>query len=186
MVTLSEDKVMESGAGRGSLFARGLQEHHEGWALGEPLPAEPTALTGQPDTGGTPGDGTPAGPARAARDVKSKNERWAAVSYAAALCGWLIAPLAVYLTVGRRSEFVRQHAAQAFRFTLAVTLFAVSGGIVAAMLALNSPMYALLIMGPLMFAFWLVALGYLVRAARAARRGDFYPLPSWICVRTHR
>jgi uncharacterized membrane protein len=108
------------------------------------------------------------------------------VSYAAALCGWLIAPLAVYLTVGRRSEFVRQHAAQAFRFTLAVTLFAVSGGIVAAMLALNSPMYALLIMGPLMFAFWLVALGYLVRAARAARRGDFYPLPSWICVRTHR
>jgi hypothetical protein len=178
--------MTETGAGQGALLARGLQEHHEGWALGKPLPAEPTVLATGPDTGGTPGGGTPAGPARAARDVQSKNERWAAVSYAAALFGWLAAPLAVYLTVGRGSEFVRRHAAQAFRFTLTVTLFAVSGGIVGALLALNSPWYALVIMGPVMFVFWLAALRYLVRAARAARRGDFYPLPSWICVRTHR
>jgi hypothetical protein len=25
-------------------------------------------------------------------------------------------------------------------------------------------------------------LGYLIRAASAASRGDFYELPSWICV----
>lgn len=178
--------MTDSGAGRGSLSARGLQEHHEDWAPDEPLPAEPAVLANQPDTGGTRGDGTPAGPARAARDVHSKYERWAAVSYAAALAVWLLAPLAVYLTVGRRSEFVRRHAAQAFRFTLAVTLFAVSGGIVTALLALDSPRYAVLIMGPVMFVFWLVAVGYLARAARAAGRGDYYPLPGWICVRTHR
>jgi uncharacterized Tic20 family protein len=178
--------MTESGAGQGALGARALQEHHEGWVPDEPLPMEPALLAGQPETDRTAGDGTPAGADRAARDVQNKNERWAAASYAAALAGWLVAPLAVYLTVGRRSEFVRRHAAQAFRFTLTMTLFAVSGGIVAALLALNSPWYALLIMGPVTIAFWLVALGYLVRAARAARRGDFYPLPGWICLRTHR
>jgi uncharacterized Tic20 family protein len=178
--------MTDSGAGQGFLLARGLQEHHEAWALGEPLPAEPAVLTGEPDTVGAPAGGAPAGPARAARDVKTNDERWAAVSYAAAVGGWLIAPLAVYLIAGRGSEFVRRHAAQAFRFTLTVTLFTVSGGIVAGLLALDSPWYALIIMGPVMFVFWLVALRYLVRAARTARQGDFRPLPSWICVRTRR
>ncbi|HEY0716173.1 MAG TPA: DUF4870 domain-containing protein [Streptosporangiaceae bacterium] len=108
------------------------------------------------------------------------------MSYAAALALWLLAPLAVYLTVGRRSEFVRRHAAQAFRFTLAVTAFALSGVIVTGLLALNRPRYALLIMGPVLIAFWLVSVGYLIRAARAARRGDYYRLPGWICGRAHR
>jgi uncharacterized Tic20 family protein len=178
--------MADSGTGQGFLFARGLQEHHEGWTLGEPLPAEPAVLAGEPDTVRAPAGGAPAGPTRATRDVKSNDERWAAVSYAAAVAGWLIAPLAVYLVAGRRSEFVRRHAGQAFRFTLTVTLFTVSGGIVAALLALDSPWYALIIMGPVMIAFWLVALRYLAGAARAARRGDFRPLPSWICVQTRR
>jgi uncharacterized Tic20 family protein len=186
VVTLSRDEMTDPGTGQGSLEARALQEHHEEWALGEPLPAELALLAGEPDAVETLGGGTPAGPARAARVVKRNDERWAAVSYTAAVAGWLIVPLAVYLIAGRRSEFVRRHAGQAFRFTLTVTLFAVSGGIVAALLALNSPRYALIIMGPVMFVFWLVALWYLVRAARAARQGDFCPLPSWICVRTRR
>jgi uncharacterized membrane protein len=158
---------------------RELQEHHEGWAPGQPWPAELTA--------------TPAPPVQASpRDVKGENETpgadelWAAVSYVAAVFGWLSVPLAVYLIRGRRSAFVRRHAAQAFSLTLTVTLFAVSGGIVGALLALDSPWYALYLMGPVMFVFWLVALWYLVRAARAARRGEFYQLPGWICVPTLR
>ena len=35
----------------GSGVPRGLQEHHEGWALGQPLPAEPALMS--PDTPGS-------------------------------------------------------------------------------------------------------------------------------------
>jgi uncharacterized Tic20 family protein len=106
--------------------------------------------------------------------------------YVAAIVSWLVAPLAVYLTRGRRSAFVRQHAAQAFSFTVTVTLFAISGAIIAGLLALDSPRDALYLMGPVVVAFGLVVLWYLVRAARAAGRGEFYSLPAWLCIPTLR
>jgi len=34
------------------------------------------------------------------------------------------------------------------------------------------------------FVFLLLVLWYLVRAALAASRGEFYLLPAWICIRT--
>ena len=112
------------------------------------------------------------------------DELWATVSYAAAVVTWLIAPLAVYLTQGRRSEFVRQHAAQAFSLTLTVTVFAVSGAIIGGLLSLDSARDALYVMGPVCFVFLLIAAWYLVRAARAASRGEFYRLPAWLCIKT--
>src|SRR6201992_3096558 len=111
---------------------------------------------------------------------------WAASSYVAAIALWLAAPLAVFLTRGRGSEFVRRHAVQAFRLTLTVTVFAISGLIVAGLLAVDSPLDALYIMGPVGFVFAVVVLWYLVRAADAARRGQFYPVPAWLCIRPRR
>ena len=113
-----------------------------------------------------------------------QDELWATVSYAAAVVTWLIAPLAVYLTWGRRSEFVRQHAAQAFSLTLTVTVFAISGAIIGGLLSLDSARDALYVMGPVCFVFLLIAAWYLVRAARAASRGEFYRLPGWLCIKT--
>jgi uncharacterized Tic20 family protein len=164
-----------------------LQEHHEGWAPDQPLPAEPaliTAGTGQP----RPGQSPPAtsGAIKNDDETPGHDPAWAIVSYVAAVVLWLVAPLAVYLTRGRRSEFVRRHAAQAFSFTLTVTLFVISGAIVTGLLALDSPRDALYIMGPVGFVFGLVVLWYLVRAVRAARRGRFYPVPAWLCIRTLR
>ena len=106
------------------------------------------------------------------------------MSYAAAPVTWLIAPLAVYLTRGRRSEYVRRHAAQAFSLMLTVTVFAISGAIIGGLLSLDSTRDALYVMGPVCFVFLLLVLWYLVRAALAASRGEFYLLPAWICIRT--
>lgn len=159
---------------------RRLQHHHEGQALTGPLPAELALLAGEP---------APAGPASAGADVIKNDEKapghdrlWAASSYVAAIVFWLAAPLAVFLTRGRRSEFVRRHAVQAFRLTLTVTLFAISGLIVAGLLAVDSPLDALYIMGPVGFVFAVVVLWYLMRAAAAARRGQFYLVPSWLVI----
>ena len=146
-----------------------------------PLPAEFALMAGEP---------APAGPASAVADVIKNDEKapghdrlWAASSYVAAIVLWLAAPLAVFLTRGRHSEFVRRHAVQAFRLTLTVTVFAISGLIVAGLLAVDSPLDALYIMGPVGFVFAVVVLWYLVRAADAARRGQFYLVPAWLCIR---
>lgn len=139
-----------------------MEQHHEGWTPRQLLPAELAVMR---DDGSADHD-----------------ELWATVSYAAAVVTWLIAPLAVYLTRGRRSEFVRRHAAQAFSLTLTVTVFAISGAIIAGLLSLDSASDALYVMGPVFSVFLLVVLWYLVRAARAASRGEFYQLPSWLCI----
>ena len=163
---------------------RRLQHHHEGQALTGPLPAELALLAGEP---------APAGPASAVADVIKNDEKapghdrlWAASSYVAAIVFWLAAPLAVFLTRGRRSEFVRRHAVQAFRLTLTVTVFAISGAIIGGLLSLDSTRDALYVMGPVFFVFLLVVLWYLVRAALAASRGEFYRLPAWLCIQVLR
>ncbi|MBV9795899.1 MAG: DUF4870 domain-containing protein [Actinobacteria bacterium] len=118
--------------------------------------------------------------------VPGPEKVWATLSYVAAIVLWLLAPLAVYLTRGRQSEFVRRHAAQAFSLTLTVTLFALSAAIIVGLLSLDSAHQALYIMGPVCLVFVLVVLWYLVRAVRAASRGEFYRLPAWLSIHTLR
>jgi uncharacterized Tic20 family protein len=226
---------------------RGLQEHHESWTLGQPLPAEPALMTD-----GSVGTGTAGGPANAARPgrlrgwfeaatarldhrgpgapagpdgrtgprpaspvavtsapanaaagdadltgaqagiarphgtggqvVPDRDDRWAMACYLGAIFFWLLAPLVIYLIRRNHSLFVRMHAAQAFNLTLTATLFAISGGIVAGVLALDSPRVALFVMGPVLLAFWIVVLAYVIRAASSASRDEFYEIPGWICV----
>jgi uncharacterized Tic20 family protein len=102
--------------------------------------------------------------------------------YLGAIFFWLLAPLVIYLTRGKQSIFIRSHAAQAFNLTLTGTLFAISGAIIGGLLSLDSPKAALFIVGPLLLAFWIVVLRYLIRGASSASRGDFHELPGWICV----
>ena len=146
-----------------------MEQHHEGWTSRQLLPAELDVMR----------DG-------GANGAAGHDELWATVSYAAAPVTWLAGPLAVYLTRGRRSEYVRRHAAQAFCLTLTVTVFAISGAIIAGLLALDSTSDALYVMGSVFFVFVLVVLWYLVRAALAASRGEFYRLPAWLCIQALR
>ena len=50
------------------------------------------------------------------------------------------------------------------------------------MLVLDSPRVALTVVVPLVAALWLTALAFLVRAAAAARRGQVYAFPRWLCA----
>jgi hypothetical protein len=63
-------------------------------------------------------------------------------------------------------------------------VFAISGAIIGGLLSLDSARDALYVMGPVCFVFLLTVLWYLVRAARAASRGEFYRLPTWLCIKT--
>ncbi len=187
------------------MMPRGLQEHHESWTLGQPLPAEPALMTdGSGGTGTAAGPGHAADPANAAAGgadlteatqagiahpngtggqvVPDRDDWWAMACYLGAIFFWLLAPLVIYLIKRNHSLFVRTHAAQAFNLTLTATLFAISGGIVAGLLALDSPKVALFVMGPVLLAFWIVVLVYVVRAASSASRDEFYEIPGWICV----
>jgi hypothetical protein len=144
-------------------------------------PGSAASMTGAVGNGSQPGSaGEP--PAVSTGPGASREDLWAMASYLGAIFFWLPAPLVVYLARRNRSIFVRSHAAQAFNLTLTATLFAISGGIIGGLLALNSPWAALFIMGPALFAFWIVVLTYLIRAASSASRNDFYEIPSWLCV----
>ena len=109
-------------------------------------------------------------------------DRWAMACYLGAIFFWLLAPLAIFLAKRNSSVFIRSHAAQAFNLFLTATLFTVSGAIVGGLLSLDSPKTALVVIGPVFVVFWIMVLRYLVRAASSASRGDFYEIPSWLCV----
>ena len=95
--------------------------------------------------------------------------------------GFLV-PLAVIMLKGRRSSFVRGHAAQALNLSITVLLYTFCVLIVGAILALDSISVALLIGVPLVAALWIATLGYVVRAGAAAGRGDYLRIPAWICA----
>src|SRR6266851_3077016 len=58
--------------------------------------------------------------------------------------------------------------------------------IIATMLALDSVQVAVIVASPLAVALWLVMVVFLVRAVRAARRGERYEFPSWLRVSPRR
>jgi uncharacterized Tic20 family protein len=104
-----------------------------------------------------------------------------ALGYLGAVLLVPIVPLAVYLAKGRTSPFVQWHAAQATNVALTALFYAISGTIMGALLAFDSPVAALAVMVPLAAVGWLVIVTYLVRGAAAAREGGFRQIPAWIC-----
>jgi uncharacterized Tic20 family protein len=109
--------------------------------------------------------------------------RKAVFAYLGVAIGGVVPPLAVYLLSRRRSAFARGHAAEALRVSCAVVLYGICALIIATMLALDSVEVALIIVAPLAFALWLVLVVFLVRAARAAGRGEpRQEFPGWLRV----
>jgi uncharacterized Tic20 family protein len=93
----------------------------------------------------------------------------------------LVVPLAVRLTAGRRSPWLRGHATQALNVWLTVAMYDLSAAIMGVMLALDSPLVAIVVMVPLMVALWGVTVARLIRAAGAASLGGSYAFPRWLC-----
>jgi uncharacterized Tic20 family protein len=94
-----------------------------------------------------------------------------------------VIPLVVYLTGGRRSPFLRYHAAKALNLSLTVALYAVCCLILGALLLLDSLTAALIVVIPIGFVIWLIMLRYLLRGVGAASRDEPFEVPDWICAR---
>lgn len=90
--------------------------------------------------------------------------------------------LVIYLGKGRSAPYLRYHAARAVNVSVTVLLFDVCALIVGAMLALDAVSVSLSIVIPLVTVLWLVALGYVLRAAFATAGGERYELPHWLCL----
>ena len=166
--------------------AAGPHEHHEGWIPGDPgsrLVTQASGGVSRPGRGLVSPDGSPVGPDGTGPGERGpEEEQWATFSYLGSIFLWLLAPLVIYVAWRNASGFVRSHAAQAFNLTLTGTLFALSCVIVGALLALDTATVALAVMVPLLSALWIAVMAYLIRAAIAASRGEFYEIPAWLCV----
>jgi uncharacterized Tic20 family protein len=146
----------------------------------DPMPGPGWPATSAP---GPYGVRAPAERVAGTRRPVGSEDQWAALTYFSAIFLWLLPPLVIYLAKRKASGFIRWHAAQSFNLTLTATLFAVSIGIIGAVLSLDSARASLVLMIPLLVALWIAMMVYLVRAASAASRGEFYEVPSWLCVR---
>jgi uncharacterized protein len=93
-----------------------------------------------------------------------------------------VLPLAVYLFKRHSSGFVRFHSAQAVSLSVTALLYTICVLILGAMLALDSLNLGLAIAVPVAALLWLAILGYVIRAALRAYRGDYYRIPSWLCA----
>jgi uncharacterized Tic20 family protein len=153
-------------------------------------PPEPTARQGEA-AAQVHHELSPAGRARhaerraapGAEVAGGPEERLAALCYLGVIFFSFLPALVIYLAQGRRSRYLRQHAARAVNLAVALLLFGLSAVIMGALLALDSIPVSLMVVLPLATALWILALGHLIRAAVATERGQPYQLPDWLCVR---
>lgn len=110
------------------------------------------------------------------------DERLATLSYLGVPFLGPLVPLAVYLLKKRASGYVRGHSAQALNLSITALLYTVCALILGTMLALDNTVVALVVAVPLAVALWLITLGYVIVAGSAANRGDYYPVPAWLCA----
>jgi uncharacterized Tic20 family protein len=110
------------------------------------------------------------------------DERWSMLSYLGVPFLGFLVPLGIYLVKRRNSRFVRRQAAQALNLAVTGLLYTFSLLILAGVLALDSLNVALVIAVPLAAVLWIATLVYVIRAAAAASRGDYYQIPGWICA----
>ena len=118
--------------------------------------------------------------------VSDADVRMATFAYLAAIFLGPVIPLALYAPGRRRSPFLRYHTVTALNLSLTGLLYALCCLIAGGLLILDSLTAALVITLPIALALWLAMLRYLIRGARAAKRGEQDTVPGWICARIAR
>jgi uncharacterized protein len=115
-------------------------------------------------------------------ETSQPGDRRAVLSYLGVPFLLFLPPLAVYLITLRTSPLTRRHAAQALNLSITLVIYSICALILGGLLALDTVAVAVLIAVSLLSVLWLVTLVYLVRAGIAASRGQFYPIPRWLCA----
>ena len=89
----------------------------------------------------------------------------------------LIGPLVIYLVKKDESPFIRHHAAQALNLGLSSLIVTIS-------LSLIGCVLSFVLIGIFVFfllvPYGILVLVYMILAAVAANRGDWYKYPSWV------
>ena len=153
----------------------------------ESWPQAGTGWPGRADTAPGPSGGPEAAPPdrlawerHSQAEAGDREDLWAMLCYLGVPFLSFAAPLAILLTRGRSSPFVRRHAIQALNLSITLLLYTLSALILGAMLALDTLTAALVITVPALALLWLATLAYLVLGAAAAGTGQPYEIPRWI------
>lgn len=129
-------------------------------------------MTGIP-AGGAPGYG-PRGPA--------DDRLWALLSYLLTIVVGFLAPLIIYAIKLNESRYVRFHAAQSLNMVLTGLIYTFGGFLVGLILGLLTHGLALFLIIPAFVAYAVAHLVYLIMAAVAANRGEYYQVPTLIAL----
>lgn len=121
---------------------------------------------------------------RRSRRGPSQDDRIiAAFAYAGQLVARLAAPIAIYVIARRGSAYVRHHGAQGINAGITMIVVMVGSFLlgVVGVAGFEAP-GLLFVLVPLLIAYQLVILGYLVVASVRAYQGVRYEYPFWIAV----
>jgi uncharacterized protein len=129
----------------------------------------------QPGVGAEAGQGYgPRGP--------SDDHLWALLSYLLTFVAGLLAPLIVFVVKMNESRYVRYHAAQSLNMSITALIYAFAAFFVGLIGAIATKGWGLVLIVPLFIAYMVVHLVYLILAAIAANRGEYYRVPTIISL----
>ncbi len=116
------------------------------------------------------------------RSTTSEDRTWGMASHLGALVtAWfalgLLAPLAVLLVQGNKSEFVRRHATESLNFQISLLIYSIVGTALAFVLTLLTLGIGLFIIIPVIVVLALLVLIVMIMAGIAASRGDDFRYP---------
>lgn len=112
----------------------------------------------------------------------SDDHLWALLSYLLTFVAGLLAPLIVFLVKMNESRYVRYHAAQSLNMSITALIYAFAAFFVGLILAIATKGWGLVLIVPLFIAFAVAHLVYLILAAIAANRGEYYRVPAIIAL----
>ncbi len=112
----------------------------------------------------------------------SDDHLWGLLSYLLTFVAGFIAPLVVYLVKMNESRYVRYHAAQSLNMSITAFIYAFGAFFVGLILAIATKGWALVLVIPLFIAYAVAHLVFLIMAAIAANRGEYYRVPTIISL----
>ncbi len=127
---------------------------------------------------GFPADNTPGYGPRGPSD----DHLWGLLAYLLTFVAGFFAPLIVYLVKMNESRYVRYHAAQSLNMAITAYIVSAGGVIIGLILALATRGWALVLVIPLFVAYLIAHLVFLILAAIAANRGEYYRVPTYIAI----
>ena len=112
----------------------------------------------------------------------SEDRTWAMAAHLGALVtAWfalgLLAPLAVLLVQGNKSEFVRRHATESLNFQISLLIYSLIGTVLTFVIAVLTLSLGLFVLVPVIIVIVMLALIVVIVASVAASRGDDFRYP---------